>query len=242
MLWHKLCRVTATRIDFIGRLDLKRVTANDFDFTGAPLFRKTATIPVANVIFAKGGEKIVTLQSGSAGEFAETTNIAQPGDAIVTRGAGDSYIPKKFTNNFEINPGNPSEYRSKNFGRAIFQDEGFIIAAPWGEDQTIAAGGVVFQSLAGDTPEVYGNQGHSFEADYAREAADGDLMPLAERLKPQLRWAMEKREIAHVSDIRSRAFFARGHVFQPNDLADDTLDIIDAADIALEALSRQTSF
>jgi hypothetical protein len=172
----------------------------------------------------------------------ESTNVAQPGDAIVTRGAGDSYIPKKFSNNFEINPRNPAEYRSKNFGRAIFQDVDFIIAAPWGEDQTIKAGGVVFQSLAGDTPEVYGNQGHSFEADYAREASDGGLMPLATRLKTQLRWAMEKREIAHLSDIRLRAFFARGHVFQPNELADDTLDIIDAANIALEALSRRTSF
>jgi hypothetical protein len=108
-----------------------------------------------------------------------------------------------------------------------------------GEDQTIKAGGVVFQSLAGKAPEVYGNQGHSFEADYAREASDGGLVSLAAPLKTQLRWAMEKREIAHLSDIRLRAFFARGHVFQPNDLADDTLDIIDAANIALETLSRR---
>jgi hypothetical protein len=227
---------------FVGRLDLRRVTANDFDFTNAPLFRKTATIPVTNVVFAKGGEKVVTLQSGSAGQFVESTNVAQPGDAIVTRGAGDSYIPKKFSNNFEINPGNPGEYRSKNFGRAIFQDEDFVIAAPWGEDQAIMAGGVVFQSLAGDAPEVYGNQAASFEADYAREASDGSLMSLAAPLKTQLRWAIEKREIAHLSDIRLRAFFARGHVFQPNDLADDTLDVIDAAEIALETLSRRTSF
>jgi hypothetical protein len=198
---------------------LRRVTANDFDFTDAPLFRKTATIPVANVAFAKGGEKVVTLQSESAGQFVESTNIAQPGDAIVTRSAGDSYIPKKFSNNFEINPGNPAEYRSKNFGRAIFQDEDFIIAAPWGEDQTIKAGGVVFQSLA-----------------------DGGLMPLATRLKTQLVWAMEKREIAHLSDIRLRAFYARGHVYQPNELADDTLDIIDGANIALEAFLGRTPF
>jgi hypothetical protein len=221
---------------------LRRVTANDFDFTDAPLFRKTATIPVANVAFAKGGEKVVTLQSESSGQFVESTNIAQPGDAIVTRSAGDSYIPKKFSNNFEINPGNPAEYRSKNFGRAIFQDEDFIIAAPWGEDQTIKAGGVVFQSLAGASPEVYGNQAASFEADYAREAADGGLMPLATRLKTQLVWAMEKREIAHLSDIRLRAFYARGHVYQPNELADDTLDIIDGANIALEAFLGRTPF
>ncbi len=217
---------------------MRRVTAGDFDFTGAPLFRKTATIPVANVMFAKGGEKVVTFQSGASGQFVESTNVAQPGDAVVTRSPGNSYIPKKFSNNFEINPANPAEYRSKNFGRAIFQDEDFIIAAPWGEDQTIMAGGVVFQSLAGEEPEVYGNQAASFEADYAREAADGGLQSLAAPLKTQLRWAMEKRDVAHLSDIRLRAFLARGHVFQPN----DTLDIIDAADIALETLSRRTSF
>jgi hypothetical protein len=217
---------------------LRRVTADDFDFTDAPLFRKTATIPVANIVFAKGGEKVVTLQSGSSGEFTETTNLAQRGDAILTRSPGDSYIPKKFSNNFEINPRNPAEFRSKNFGRALFQDEGFIIAAPWGEDQTIKAGGVVFQSLAGASPEVYGNQAASFEADYAREAADGSLMPLATRLKMQLVWAMQKREIAHLSDIRLRAYYARGHMFQ----ADDTLDIIDGANIALEALSGRTPF
>lgn len=221
---------------------MRRVTADDFDFTGAPLFRKTATIPVANVVFAKGGEKVVTLQSGAAGEFTETTNIARPGDAIVTRGPGDSYVPKKFSNNFEINPANSSEYRSKNFGRAIFQDEDFVITAPWGEDQRIMAGGVIFQSLAGAAPEVYGNQGDSFEADYAREAADGSLQSLAAPLKTQLRWAIEKREIAHLSDIRTRAVYARGHVFQENDLADDTLDIIDGAGIALETLSRQRPF
>jgi hypothetical protein len=216
---------------------LRRVTADDFDFTDAPLFRKTATIPVANVVIAKGGEKVVTLQSGAAGQFVETINVAQAGDAIVIRGAGDSYIPKKFANNFEINPGDAGEYRSKNFGRAIFQDEDFIIAAPWGEDQSIVAGGVIFQSLAGEAPEVYGNQGVSFEADYSREAGDGSLVSLASPLKTQLLWAMEKREVAHLSDIRLRAFFARGHGSRPNDRADDTLDIIDAVGIALESLS-----
>ncbi|MEJ0052216.1 MAG: hypothetical protein WDN02_13565 [Methylovirgula sp.] len=212
---------------------MKRVTANDFDFTGAPLFRKTATIPVASVVFGKGGEKVVTLQSGAAGQFAETINIAQLGDAIVTRSAGDSYIPKKFSNNFEINPGNSNEYRSKNFGRAIFQEEDFVIMAPWGEDQTIAAGGVVFQSLVGDSPEVYGNQGHSFEADYAREAADGALLPLTLPLKTQLQWANDKGEIVHLSDIRARAVYAREMVTDEKKSAEVFSEIIRVADIAI---------
>jgi hypothetical protein len=219
---------------FAGSADVRRVTANDFDFTGAALFRKTAAIPVANVVFAKGGEKVVTLQSGPGGQFVESTNVAQPGDAIVTRGVGDSYIPKKFSNNFEIDPGNPGQYRSKNFGRALFQDEDFVIAAPWGEDQTIMAGGVVFQSLAGAAPEVYGNQAASFDADYAREAVDGSLQSLVTSLGIQLHWAIDKGDIAHLSDIRARALFA-----QRRGVTMDQDDIIASADAAIQTLSRR---
>jgi hypothetical protein len=186
----------------------RRVSADQFDFDAAPRFRKTATIPVANVVFARGGEEIVTLQPDDAGKFIESKNIAKPGDAIVTRSPGDSYIPKKFSNNFEIDPNNPAEYRSKNFGRAIFQTEPVVIAAPWGEDQTIMAGGVIFESHAGAEPEVYGNQAASFEADYAREAADGGLMPLTAPFKRQLEWAIGNGETAHVADIGGRLKFA----------------------------------
>ncbi|MEW6438460.1 MAG: hypothetical protein AB1508_14975 [Pseudomonadota bacterium] len=186
----------------------RRVSADQFDFDAAPWFRKTATIPVANVAFAKGGEEIITLQPDAAGKFIESKNIAKPGDAIVTRSPGDSYIPKKFSNNFEIDPHNPAEYRSKNFGRAIFQAGSVVIAAPWGEDQTIMAGGVIFESHAGAEPEVYGNQAASFEADYAREDADGSLMPLTAPFATQLEWAIEKGEKAHAADIAARLTFA----------------------------------
>jgi len=186
----------------------RRVSADQFDFDAAPCFRKTATIPVVNVVFAEGGEEIITLQPDDGGKFIESKNIAGPGDAIVTRSPGDSYIPKKFVNNFEIDPNNPAEYRSKNFGRAILQTEPVVIAAPWGEDQTIMAGGVIFESHAGAEPEIYGNQAASFEADYAREAADGSLMPLTAAFATQLAWAMEKGERAHVADIHARLKFA----------------------------------
>ncbi len=218
---------------------MRRVTANDFDFTSAPLFRKCATIPVANVVFAKGGEKVVTLQSGAAGQFAETINIAQLGDAIVTRSAGDSYIPKKFSNNFEINPANSDEYRSKNFGCAIFQDEDFVIMAPWGEDQTIAAGGVIFQSLAGDTPEVYGNQGRSFEADYAREAADGSLLPLTLPLKTHCNGRPTRASSRTSGTFVVRAVYARKQASQ-NSLGTSD-EVIRMADIVLNRSSRADS-
>ena len=37
----------------------RRVTGDDFDFDSAPLFRKIATLPVDNVVFAEGGETVV---------------------------------------------------------------------------------------------------------------------------------------------------------------------------------------
>ena len=217
----------------------RRVFADQFDFDAAPCFRKTATIPVVNVVFAKGGEDIITLQPDDAGKFIESQNIAKPGDAIVTRSPGDCYIPKKFGNNFEIDPNNPAEYRSKNFGRAIFQTEPVVIAAPWGEDQTIMAGGVIFESHAGAEPEVYGNQAASFEADYAREATDGSLMPLTEPFAMQLAWAIEKGESAHVADICARLKFAIGkaqRTAEPNRKV--PLDELQALLRAAEAAAR----
>jgi hypothetical protein len=152
----------------------KRVSASDFDFDAAPAFRKVETVPLENVVFAVGGEKVVTRQKAKDGtEFTETTSIAKTGDAIVTRSPGDSYaVPlAKFNKNLEIDPANPNQYRSKNFGRAVQVLADAVIAAPWGEDQHIKAGGVIFQNRASN--EVYGNQQHSFEGDFAREARDG---------------------------------------------------------------------
>ena len=121
------------------------------------------------MVFAKGGEVVSTRQKKQGGEeFEETTATAKTGDAIVTRSPGDSYVvpAAKFGLNFEINPNNTSQYRSKNFGRAIQIPYDFKVAAPWG-DQDIVAGGVIWQNRA--SSEIYGNQRHSFEGDFARE-------------------------------------------------------------------------
>ena len=152
----------------------KRVKASDFDFDEAPVFRKTATLSKANVIVAEGGEKITTMQpDGKGGEYVETTKTAKAGDHIVTRAANDVYIidAAKFPKLYEDDPENPDQFRSTNVGRAILMEEDIVIAAPWGEDQQIKAGGILFRSNA--SPDVYGNQKHSFEADFAREGADG---------------------------------------------------------------------
>ena len=185
--------------------EYKRVAASNFEFENAPAFRKVETVPLANVVFAVGGETVVTRQKAKDGtEFTETTSNAKAGDAIVTRSPGDSYaVPTiKFEKNFEIDPTNPTQYRSKNFGRGVQVTEDTVIAAPWGEDQNIKAGGVIFQNRASN--EVYGNQQHSFEGDFAREAKDGSLIRLTESLPAQLAWAEEKGEKAHITDIENR--------------------------------------
>jgi hypothetical protein len=183
----------------------KHVQPNDFDFANAPAFRKVETVPVENVIFASGGEKVITRQRAKNGtEFVETENRANAGDAIVTRTPVDTYVisAKAFANYLEIDPANPGRYRSKNFGRAVQVLEDCVIAAPWKEDQYIEAGGVIYRN--GVSNEVYGNQQHSFEGDFAREAADGSLMRLTEPLKAQLAWAVKKGEGAHAADVRRR--------------------------------------
>lgn len=185
--------------------EYKRVAPSDFYFENAPAFRKVETVPLANVVFAVADETVVTRQKAKDGsEFTETTSTAKAGDAIVTRTSGDSYaVPTStFEKNFEINPTAPNQYRSKNFGRAVQVTEDTVIAASWGEDQYIKAGGVIFQNRASN--EVYGNQQHSFEGDFAREAKDGSLIRLTESLLVQLAWAEEKGEKAHIADIETR--------------------------------------
>lgn len=184
----------------------RRVTGDDFDFDSAPLFRKIATLPVDNVVFAEGGETIETYQTDEkTGErFVETTKTAQAGDAIVTRDADDVYIidAAKFEKLYEADPDNPEQYRSTNTGRAVLMEEDIVIHADWGEDQNIKAGGVLFRSEAAGS--VYGNQKHSFEGDFGRVGADGSVMPLTAPLAEQQEWAKETGEVAHLRDINRR--------------------------------------
>ena len=188
----------------------RRVTAADFDFSNAPKFRKTATLDAANVVVAKGGEEVVTLQpDGKGGEFVETTKTAKPNDKIVHREANDRYIidSAKFDKLYEINPENPDTYRSTNTGRAILMEEDIVILASWGEDQNIAAGGILFKSDANG--EVYGNQKHSFEGDFAREGIDDSLMPLTAPLAEQKEWAQNVGEVEHLKDVMRRIEIAQ---------------------------------
>jgi hypothetical protein len=184
------------------------VDPTTLDFRTSGLYRKTATLPLCNVTVAVGGESVITMQTAQDGSrYVETTNTAESGDRIITRSDDDRYIIKasKFDGLYEIDPTNPLQYRSKNTGRAIFLTEDTDIQAPWGELQHIKAGGVVFQASNGD---VYGNQAHSFEADFDREAADGSLCHLSLPLKQQGDWALRRVALRHYDDVVWRMAFA----------------------------------
>ena len=155
-------------------------------------------------MIAKGGETVTTLQKAKDGrEFVETTNVAKAGDAILNRAPGDSYVVSaaSFAKLYEIDPEDPTLYRSKSFGRAVRMLDDAVMKAPWGEDQHIEAGGVIYLNQANG--EIIGNQKSTFARDFAREARDGSLIALSEPLAAQLAWAKAKGETAHASDIEN---------------------------------------
>lgn len=148
----------------------KEVSASDFDFSKAKTYRKTATLSADQIKTAVGGESVVTRQpSKDGGSFVETTNTAKPGDRIVTRSPGDSYVipGEKFSKLYEPHPDQPGVYRSTNVGKAIRVNRDVSIKAPWGEVQNIKKGGVIFKSET--TGDVYGNQKETFNADFKPE-------------------------------------------------------------------------
>jgi hypothetical protein len=185
-----------------------RINPDDYNLDEAPKFRKVASMPVANTVRAEGGEKVTTKHTIEGQEVTEVEeNIAAAGDMIVERSPGDKYIIEadKFEANYEIDPENPDQYRSKNHGRAVMVEHDFTIEAPWGGDQNIKAGGIIWRNE--DTGETYGNQKYSFEGDFAREGADGSLMPLTEPLETQRAWAQEQGGLEHLKDIEQRIQF-----------------------------------
>lgn len=176
----------------------------ELDFESAPQFRKTATVSRANVTFAVGGEVVTTRQIDSDGQaYFETAAMADPGDAIIRRDLNDVYIVRKekFESLYEFNE-DSGIYHSRNNGRAIFLREDTIIRAPWGEDQSIKAGGVLFKNEM--TGEVYGNQAHSFEFDFARVGDDGSIMSQKKSLEVQRAWAVRQGGLAHIRDTTDR--------------------------------------
>ena len=198
---------------------LKPHFPQNFDFSEAPFFFKTARLPVAFVTIAQGGEHIENLHPDKNGStFKQNDIIANAGDRIIARAGQDVYtVPAdKFEAIYVIDPEDPTQYMSRNAGRAIFLKEDTTITSTRGHEQYIKAGGVVFQGFCN---EVYGNQAYSFREDFARQAADGDLMPLTENLETQLNWARSKGETLHTNDILTRMAFEKNYTKPPPTIA-----------------------
>ncbi|MCB1466080.1 MAG: hypothetical protein KDK08_02750 [Rhizobiaceae bacterium] len=185
----------------------EKVDTGSVTFDGAPRFQKLAELSIEAVVIADGGEEIVTQQKSSDGStFIETTKTARPGDAIVSRDENDVYIidKDKFTKLYKIHP-DGERYVSTNTGRAVFLTEDTVIDAPWGEQQHIKAGGVLFKSDIGG--DVYGNQAHSFNEDFGRVMADGTVVPLSMDLSAQKKIAEQTHSEDHVQDLTKRIHY-----------------------------------
>ena len=128
------------------------------------------------LVAAKSAEAHTSVTTTWNGE--ETTNIALPGDAIVTTldlygeplrdddGALNQYVidTEKFAERY-VPTGGANEhgriYRSETEVEAFYLPDGFDIAAPWGERQQADEGYLLLSE-----GEVYGNAAETFEASY----------------------------------------------------------------------------
>lgn len=146
----------------------RKVTAGDFDFSEAPIFRKTAMLRKADVTTADREQEVETTIDGAT----ETRNVARPGDRIVTGTQGERYVIRadRFDQLYEEDPHDASRYISLNRVRALQVPEAVEIMAPWGELQRTPAGGYVVQALS-SPQDVYLIEHKAFMQTYAPDSA-----------------------------------------------------------------------
>ena len=98
-------------------------------------------------------------------ELDATKNIAEPGDWIVTNPGGEQYVikPEKFAKLYEKKENEPGIFVSKGVPvRAIRTEKNITFTAPWGEKQSVKAGGCVIDNNG----ERYGIDGKTFDETY----------------------------------------------------------------------------
>lgn len=139
-----------------------------FDFSQAPVYRKTATLLKSNVEIVTGTQEIYTVINGRL----ETKNTAQTGDRIITGVKGERYIlnAENFAATYEEDLADPSRYLSKNFIYALQPEDNIELIAPWGERQRTVRGGYVAQRL-GNLNDIYLIEEDAFHRTYCLEAA-----------------------------------------------------------------------
>ena len=135
-----------------------------FDFSRAPLYRKTATLATSQVETATATQDVATTINGNE----ETRNTAEAGDKIITGARGERYVLKqaKFGGLYEEDPYDASTYISTNVIRAMQLAEPTELTAPWGERQRAGKGSFVAQRVD-DVADVYLIEKGAFEMTYA---------------------------------------------------------------------------
>jgi hypothetical protein len=154
--------------------DIYRETSS-FDFSDAPVYRKTATLDKSKLEVATKTQEVVTIVDGKV----ETTNTANAGDKIITGPKNERYVIKqeKFGNLYENDPNNSERYISKQVIRVVPLTEDTEITPPWGGKQRAAKGGVAAQSLSNPT-DIYLIDEGAFKATYAVEGAKRPVAPV----------------------------------------------------------------
>jgi hypothetical protein len=161
------------------------VTGRDFDFTAAPIYRKTATLRADRVEISRTPQPIVT----RIGKLEETRNIAQKGDRIITGAQGERWVikAKDFPKLYGRDPKKPGQFVSKSRVRAVKLNEGVELTAPWGEKQRAKKGGYVVQRV-GAPRHVYLIEELAFKKTYRREkGAASEASPKSTARKPAVK-------------------------------------------------------
>lgn len=128
----------------------------------APVFAKKAEV---SATVAVGGEKIETVLANGT---VETTNVANPGDAIVTNPGGEQYIipAETFQKRYESTT-DEGVFRAKGMARAFKNDTGapIEITAPWGEPQYGDENCMIATVFDPDSPDHIGSDRYIIGAD-----------------------------------------------------------------------------
>lgn len=145
-----------------GKPRFKFKKASAFDFSKAPVYRKTAVLKKSQVKIAAKKQDVVTMINGQE----ETRNLARAGDVIVTGVKGERYVMKPAHFRALYEEEKPGRWRAKTKVRALTLVENTELLAPWGERQRTRKGGVVVQRV-GKPRDVYLIEAKAFAETYA---------------------------------------------------------------------------
>jgi hypothetical protein len=153
--------------------DMKEYVQQQLDKGVTPqLYAKTARIEAREGVV---GEVVVTKMKDGHEETKNT--VKEKGDMIVRNPNGEEYIidAKTFAKKYEKDPTNDKQYRPKGGAQSFISvKEDIEFKAPWGEEMSIKAGGML--NISGkDTGDIYGIQKQEFHQTYAPCDENGNI-------------------------------------------------------------------